>query len=150
MLERELAQGEAALARLEADRAQWVEADERRAELEVKLGRQRADLAEAERAEELAERRDGAQDRLHAPQASHGADELHALPWSVSRRHRVSVARLRAAVAHAQGLEFELSELQAEIDTAHEAAAAEAPDPVPPRPMRWLAAAALLVGLAGS
>ena len=36
MLEGELADGEAALARLEADRAQWVEAHERREELDVR------------------------------------------------------------------------------------------------------------------
>ena len=37
MLEGELANGEAALARLQADRAQWVEAHERREKLDLRL-----------------------------------------------------------------------------------------------------------------
>jgi DNA repair exonuclease SbcCD ATPase subunit len=63
MLERELAEGESALVRLQADRAAWVEATERRDELERKLTRQQADLVESQRAEELAQQRDTAQDR---------------------------------------------------------------------------------------
>ena len=53
--------------------------------------------------------------------------------------------QLRASVAQAQSLEFELSELQAEIDTAVEAADSAGPDLVPPHPMRWLGVSAVLV-----
>ena len=144
MLERELADGEAALARLQSDRAQWVEAHERRDELEVRLTRQQADLDEAQRAEALARKRDAAQDgyqRLkRVVELTEASEELrHELPTSLP------LAQLRTTVAQVQSLEFELSELQAEIDTAAEAAADEGPDLVPPRPMRWLAAAAMLV-----
>ena len=59
----ELATGEQALASLEADRASWVEAHERREELDVQLARHHADLYEAQRAEDLAARRDATQDR---------------------------------------------------------------------------------------
>ena len=141
MLERELAEGEGALARLQADRAGWVEANERRAELEIKLTRQQADLSEAQRAEAVAQKRADAQDRYtrlkRAAELTEAQEELQReLPTALP------LARLRTAVAHAQSLEFELSELQAEIDTAAEAAETEGPELVPPRPMRWLAAAA--------
>ncbi len=143
-LERDLAEGEAALARLEADRAQWVEANERREELELKLTRQQADLAEAQRALALAQKRDAAQDRYTrlkraAELTESQAEVRRELPTSLS------LAQLRTSVSRAQSLELELSELEAEIDTAVEAAQAEAPDLVPPRPMRWLGAAAMLV-----
>ena len=128
MLERDLADGEAALARLQADRAQWVEANERREELEIKLTRQQADLAEAQRAEALAQKRDAAAGSLHAPQAGRGADRGQAelrreLPTALP------LAQLRTTVSRAQSLEFELSELEAEIDTAVEAAAGRGPRP---------------------
>jgi DNA repair exonuclease SbcCD ATPase subunit len=143
-LEGDLAEGEAALARLEADRAQWVEANERREELEIKLTRQQADLAEAQRAQALAAKRDAAQDRYSRLKR---ATELTETQGEVQRELPTSLplAQLRTAVSRAQSLEFELSELEAEIDTAVEAAEAEGPDLVPPRPMRWLVAAALLV-----
>ncbi|MEX1296286.1 MAG: AAA family ATPase, partial [Candidatus Limnocylindrales bacterium] len=143
-LERELAEGESALSQLQADRAAWVEASDRRDELERKLTRVQADLSEAKRAEELARRRDAAQDRYdrlkRAAELTEEQGELRrGLPTSMSPE------QLRASVAHAQGLELELSELQAEIDSAVEAAAGAGPEIVPPRPMRWLAAGAALV-----
>ena len=58
LLETELATGEQALARLEADRAQWAEAHARREALDTQLAREQADLAEASRAEALAAQRD--------------------------------------------------------------------------------------------
>ena len=110
LLERELAEGEAALTRLEADRAHWVEASERRDELELELTRQQADLAEAQRAEGLAQERDAGQDRYErlkrAAELSVEEDELRrGLPTSLSPE------QLRANVAHVQGLEFELLSL---------------------------------------
>ncbi len=143
-LERDLAEGEEALGRLEADRAAWVVADERRAELDTTVNRLQADLAEARRAEALVERRDAAQARWQrlkrAAELSEEAAQLQrALPATVS------VTQVRSAVARLQALEYETSELEAEIATADEAAAIDEPAPVPPRPMAALAAAALLV-----
>lgn len=143
-LQRELTDGEAALVRLQADRAQWVEAAERREELDRKLSRQQADLSEAQRAEELAKQRDAAQERYdrlrRAVELIEQDDEIRAeMPTSLSPEE------LRTSVARAQNIELELSELQAEIDAAADAAASAGPDLVPPRPMRWLGAGALLV-----
>ncbi len=139
-----MAQGEGELSRLQSDRGQWVEADERRHELDRKLARLQADLTEAQRAEALAQKRDSARERharlKRAAELTADQDELQReLPANLP------LARLRTAVGHAQSLEFELSELQAEIDTAAEADAIGDPDLVPPRPMRWLGAAAALV-----
>jgi len=146
LLEAELANGERALTRLQADRAQWVEAHERREELDVQLTRQQADLAEAQRAGSLAERGAAAQaryDRLkRAAELTEQGDRLQGeLP------SRVPLPQLSSIVSRAHSLEFELSELEAEISTVAEAAAAEGPDLVPPRPMRALAIAAILVVL---
>jgi hypothetical protein len=146
LLERELAAGEAALARLEADRAQWVDANERSRELETKLIRQQADLAEAQRAVALAHKRDAAEDRYRrlkrAAELTEAQLELRrGLPTSLP------LAQLRTTVSRAQSLEFELSELEADIETAAEAAEDEGPDLVPPHPGRWLVAAAVLVAL---
>ncbi len=60
---------------------------------------------------------------------------------------RLPLAQLRSAVSRAHSLEYELSELDAEIGTGAEAATAERPEGVPPRPMRWLGLAALFVAL---
>jgi DNA repair exonuclease SbcCD ATPase subunit len=143
-LDRELVDGEAALTRLQADRAHWVEAHERREELDLRLSRQRADLSEAQRADSVSQKRDAAQDRYdrlkRAVELTQEANELRAdLPSTVP------LAQLRSTVSYVQGMEFKLSELEAEVDAATEMAAAEGPDLVPPRPMRWLAGAALLV-----
>ncbi len=143
-LERELADGESALVHLQADRAQWVEASERRDELERKLTRQQADLAEATRAEELAEQRDGAQERYERLKRAVELVEEE-LTLRAKLPTSLSPEELRTSVARAQNIELELSELQAEIDTAAEAAESPGPELVPPRPMRWLAAGALLV-----
>ena len=143
-LESELTNGERALSRLGADRATWVEAHERREDLDKQLNREQADLAEFQRAETLAERRDDAQDRWERLKR---AGEL----TTQKERHlheqsgTVPLAQLRSSVPRCQALEFELSELEAEIDTAVEAADVEGSDLVPPRPMAWLAAAAILV-----
>jgi DNA repair exonuclease SbcCD ATPase subunit len=143
-LERELAEGEDALGRLEADRAAWVEADERQRELDRRLGREQADLAEAERAVSLATARDAAQARYErlrrGCELTERSDELRrSLPTELP------AASLREAIARAQALEFELSELEAELDTAVEATAAEAPPELPRGPLPWLGAAALIV-----
>ena len=146
VLEAELANGERALTRLQADRAQWVEAHERRGELDVTLARQQADLAEAQRAQDLAARRDDAQDRYdRLRRAADLTEEGNRLQRELPTR--VPLPQLGSAVSRVHGLEFEISELDAEIGTAAEAAVAEGPDLAPPRPMRWLAAAAILVVL---
>ncbi|MGD8683684.1 MAG: AAA family ATPase, partial [Chloroflexota bacterium] len=141
-LEQDLAEGEAALARLEADRAAWVEADARLAELDLQLSRQQADLAEAQRAEELAERRDAAVARWErlkrAAELLEKGDRLRReLPSNVQ------LPQVRSSVPRLQALELEVSELEAEIATTVQAAG-EGGDQVPPRPMAWLAAAAVL------
>ncbi len=144
LLEEELATGEAALTRLQADRAAWVAAHERREGLEIKLRREQADLAEVRRAADLAERRAAAHERWErlkrATELKREAAELRReLPTDMP------LAQLRSVVARAHSLEFEASELEAEIDVAAESGAERDPEMVPPRPMRWLAAAALLV-----
>jgi len=150
MLEGELANGEAALERLEADRAQWVEAHERRGDLDVQLTLQAADLAEARRAEALATQRDQAQhryDRLkRAAELVEEGDRLHReMPIAMP------LPQLRSAVAQARDLELELSELEADLDAeaATDAAADDEPELKPPRPVRWLLIAIALLAIAG-
>ena len=57
------------------------------------------------------------------------------------------LAQLRSTVSRLSALEFETSELEAELATTAEAARADEPGDVPPRPMAWLSAAAILVVL---
>jgi uncharacterized protein YhaN len=144
-LERELIAGEAALARLEADRAQWAEAHERRQALELQLTRLQADLAEATRAERLALERDGAQERYdrlkRATELVEELDELRAA--SPTGR---PLPMVRDVVARAVNLDWELSELEAEravdgvspddADRAGVPAAAVSPERWP-SPGRW-------------
>ena len=145
-LERDVAEGEEALRALESDRAAWVEADERRVELEQQLTREQAELAEAVRAEGLATRRDEAQARYgrlrRATALVEESERLEAaLPTSLP------LPQLRAAVSRVGALEFEISELEADVATTAEAAASDEPDLVPPRPVVWLGAAIALVVL---
>ena len=113
-LEAEVATGEQALARLEADRAQWAEAHERRGGLEQQLARQQADLAEARRAGSLLAQRDAAQERYvqlkRAAELVVEADALQAeLPTSLP------LATLRPLAGRIGNLAFEVSELEAEL-----------------------------------
>ncbi len=120
LLESELATGEAALARLQADRAQWVEAHERREDLDTQLRRQQADLAEAQRAEALAQRRDAATERYERlKRAAALVEEEERLQQAMPRG--VSLAQLRTAAARAKSLQFEISELEADLSIAAEA-----------------------------
>lgn len=145
-LESELVKGEEALRQLQADRAQWVDADARRVKLEQQLSRQQADLAEAQRAEQLAQRRDEAQARYERlKRAVALLDEGAELRSAAATQ--LPLAQLRSTVSRLDALEFEISELEAEIATTAEAARADEPEEVPPRPMAWLAAAAVLVVL---
>lgn len=151
MLEGELADGEAALGRLAADRATWVEADERREEFDRQLTRQQADLAEAQRAEALLTRRDDAQERYDRLKRAVELEE-RAQQLQDEMPTRTPLARLRTDVNRATSLELELSELGADLDTeaAVLADAADEPELGPPRPARWLALAVLLLLLAGA
>jgi DNA repair exonuclease SbcCD ATPase subunit len=145
-LEADLLRGEESLRQLQADRALWVEADARRGQLEQLLNRQQADLAEAQRAEELAERRDAAQDRYERfKRAAVLLDESAELQRTAATS--MPLAQLRSTVSRLGVLEFETSELEAEVATTAEAASADEPEEVPPRPMAWLLAAAILVVL---
>jgi hypothetical protein len=163
LLETELATGEQALARLEADRAQWAEAHARREALDAQLTREQADLAEASRAEALATQRDEAQERyLKLKRAAELVEESDALRHELPTTKSLPV--LRSAVGRAANLAYEVSELEAELDVdveAAEAAEAQASPELPPHPGRWLALAvvslaagallgSLLGGLAGA
>jgi DNA repair exonuclease SbcCD ATPase subunit len=146
MLENELATGEGALSGLQADRAQWVEAHERREALDVQLVRQQAELEEAQRAQVLGQRREAAQDRY---------DRLRRAVDLTEERERLQRAlpsalplpQLRSAVSRARSLEYEISELDAEISVAANNDTASDADIVPPRPLRWLGLAVALVAL---
>ncbi len=147
MLEGELANGEAALARLGSDRAQWVTAHERREELEVQLRRQQADLAEAQRAEALAMRRDRAAEQYERlKRAASLVEEGERLRGHMPTA--IPLVQLRSAASHARGLDFEISELEAEVSIVDATAddGGELPT-APPRPLRWLALAAVFVAL---
>ena len=149
LLEGELAAGEAALQSLEADRAQWVEAVERRDALEVQLGHHQADLDEALRAESLARQRDDAQERWE--RLKRAAElELEAERLQASIPTALPLAQLRTDVARATSLEYEASELEANLDA--EALLRDEDDEVepPPRPAGWLALGAGLVLLAAA
>ncbi len=147
MLERELANGEAALAHLESDRAQWVAAHERREELDVQLRRQQADLVEAQRAEALALRRDRAAEQYERlERATSLVEESERLRGHMPSA--IPLAQLRSAASHARGLDFEISELEAEVSIGDATADEGDERPIaPPRPMRWLLLAAVLVAL---
>jgi hypothetical protein len=147
LLERELAAGEEALARLQADRAAWADSHARREALEVQLRRQQADLAEAQRAEELAQQRDRAADRYARLQRAVALIE-EAQQLQRAMPAAISLPQLRAAVSRASNLQYEMSELEAEVSVAADALSAEQePELTPPRPMRWLALATVFVAL---
>ena len=138
----ELATGEQALASLEADRASWVEAHERREELDVQLARHHADLDEAQRAEDLAARRDATQDRYERLRR---ASELVAQGNQLRRATPTDIPlpSLRTGVARVSSLDLDLSELDAELSVG--ALSAATSDAVKaPRPWRWFA---LAIGL---
>ncbi len=60
----------------------------------------------------------------------------------------VSLAQLRTATARAKSLQFEISELEADLSTAAEAGTVDIdPEMTPPRPLRWLVLAAVFVML---
>ncbi len=148
MLERELATGETALARLEADRAQWAEAHARREALDTQLVREQADLAEAARAEALAVAREQAQERYRqSKRAVELVEEADALGREAPTT--MPLPALRAAVNRATNLAYELSELEAELGVDAEAAEveAEASPERPPHPGRWLALAVALLAV---
>ncbi|HZW00253.1 MAG TPA: AAA family ATPase [Candidatus Deferrimicrobium sp.] len=144
LLETELTTGEEALARLEADRAQWAEAHARREALDTQLAREQADLAEASRAEALANQRDEAQERYlklkRAAELVEEADGLrHELPTAVS------LPVLRSAVGRATNLAFEISELEAALDVDVEVSLAAESAVVPAHPGRWLVIAVVFL-----
>ena len=147
LLERELTLGQDALDRLLADRSAAARARRRREELELQLRRQQAELAQTERAERLARQRDDAAERLalleRAVELTEEAERSQrAMPSGIT------LPQLRAAVTRASGLRYEISELEAEVSVAAEATATdERPEMAPPRPMRWLVLAAVLVAL---
>jgi DNA repair exonuclease SbcCD ATPase subunit len=143
-LEAEVATGEQALARLEADRAQWAEAHERRSGLEQRLARQVADLAEARRAGSLLAQRDAAQERYgqlkRATELVVEADALQAeLPTNLP------LATLRPLAGSIGNLAFEVSELEAELAVEAGPAATEESTAQAPHPGRWLLAAVILL-----
>ena len=136
LLEAELATGEQALARLEADRAQWAEAHARREALGTQLVREQADLAEASRAEALATQRDEAQARyLELKRAAELVDESDALRRDLPTT--VSLPVLRSAVGRAANLAFEVSELEAALDVDVEVAEAAESTVATASPVRW-------------
>ncbi|HKZ91257.1 MAG TPA: AAA family ATPase [Candidatus Limnocylindrales bacterium] len=143
-LEAELARGEQALARLEADRAQWAEAHERRAALDVEQTRQQVDLGEARRAETLVVQRDEAQARyVRLKRATELVEEADRLQRELPRD--LPLSSLRSAVSRAITLRFELSEVEADLGVDAEASVADEPEVKPPHPVRWLALAVGLV-----
>jgi DNA repair exonuclease SbcCD ATPase subunit len=139
MLEGELATGEAALARLEADRATWVEADERRAALDGQLRLQTARLEEAQRAVSLAIKRDEAQERYDRYKRATELEEQAARLQS-ELPTAMPLPQLRANVTSASSLEMELSEVGATLDAEADTREGDSADPAapPPRPARWL------------
>jgi DNA repair exonuclease SbcCD ATPase subunit len=145
-LESELVTGEQSLQRLEADRAQLAEAQERRASLDIQLSRQQADLAVARRAEALISQRDDAQsryDRLkRATELVEEADRLsHEMPTDVP------LTVLRTTVNRVTTLSFEVSEVEAEIG-AGQSTDTEAGEPALPRLIPWMVGAIGLIAAA--
>jgi uncharacterized protein YhaN len=142
-LEAQVQAGDAAMERLGADRAQWVAARERRLDLDAQLARQEAELAEAERAVKLVERRDEAQGRYERLRR---ASELLQAETQLQRTAPTAMplTELRTTVGRAGSLSFELSELEADLAIDVEAAAAAAERRRPPGPWRWIVIGALL------
>jgi recombinational DNA repair ATPase RecF len=143
-LEAEVAAGEQALARLEADRAQWAEAHERRIELEERLLHEQADLAEARRAQSLLVQRDAAEERYRqlkraAELAAEAAVLQAAVPTSLP------LSALRPLVGRAANLGYEVSEVEAELAVETKPADLEAAAGRAPHPGRWLMAAVVLL-----
>jgi recombinational DNA repair ATPase RecF len=143
-LEAEVATGEQALARLEADRAQLAEAHERRIGLDDRLVGEQADLAEARRAQSLVVQRDAAEERYRqlkrAAQLAAEAETLRAdVPTSLP------LSSLRPLVSRAANLGYEVSELEAELAVEAGPADLEAAAGRAPHPGRWLLAAVVLL-----
>jgi DNA repair exonuclease SbcCD ATPase subunit len=142
VLERELAQGEAALVRLESDRAGWVAAHQRRVELDRQVVQLQAEMAECDRAAALVDRREEAQARYERLRRACELDEeRRAIEESAPLR--MPLPQLRAHVARIESTVFEVSELEAALAVA-EAAGAPAELPVPAKPWPFIVAAALL------
>ena len=128
--------GDAALEQLEADRGRWVAAHEKRTVLDEQLARQEADLAEAERAVALVERRDSVQDayerlRRGVELVDEEAGLLGTAPTTIP------LAQLRTTVGRIGTLSYDMSELEADIEVGDEVAA---PEQVgrPSGPWRWI------------
>jgi hypothetical protein len=142
-LERELNQGEGALARLEADRGTWVAAHQRRLELDAQVARLEAEVAEHQRAADLVDRQEQAQARYERLRRACDLDEERRR-IEATGRPGMALSALRAQVSRVQGTVFELSELEAALSVGPEAAATPADLPVPPKPWPFIVAALLL------
>ncbi|MFV2062354.1 MAG: ATP-binding protein [Chloroflexota bacterium] len=148
MLEGELVGAEQALARLEADRAQWAEAHQRREGLDIQLTRQQESLAEARRAELLASESAATEDRYQRlRRASQLVDQENEVRRSSPTE--MPLPALRAGVARASSLDLDLSELDAELSIDSESDVAIDAGAKPPRAWRWVAIAVVVALAAG-
>lgn len=148
-LEGELANGEAELEALEADRSAWAEAHERRAGLDEQLQREEAELADAMRAQTMVSRRDEMQARYeHAKRAAELVGRENELRQRAPTP--IPLENLRNGVARASSLSLDISELEAELSVGAEGPSADGQGRGP-RPWPWVAmafVAALAAGLA--
>jgi hypothetical protein len=128
--------GEAALEQLEADRGRWVAAHEKRTALDEQLARQEAELAEAERAVALVERRDSAQDAYERLRRGvELVEEEEGLLGTAPTP--IPLAQLRTTVGRVGTLSYDMSELEADLEVTEEVAAPESVAR-PGGPWRWI------------
>jgi uncharacterized protein YhaN len=136
-------EGETALEQLEADRGRWVAAHEKRSGLDEQLARQETDLAEAERAAALVERRDGAQDAYERLRRGVELVEEEGR-LAASAPTTIPLAQLRTTVGRVGTLSYDMSELEADLEVGGEVAAAQQQPPQPTGPWRWIALGVVL------
>lgn len=136
-------QGEEALAGLEADRRALADARAARAALDAQLAEQREGLARAERAAQLATRADAATQRYgRYKKAAELGSEIDAL--DAAHPSPVPLEMIRPAVERMRELDFQLSEMRAEMAAEPDLSGYDA-SARPPRWRPWLWLAGLLV-----
>ena len=145
-LEAQVANGEAGLRQLDAERGTLAEARARRAAVEVELADQQQGLAHADRAVALLRRGDEAQRRYASYKR---AAELGAEIDDLEASHPADIAlpALRAGVDGLRSIEYRLSEIRAELASDPDVSSYQLNLPSP-RWQRWAFAALIFAAAA--
>lgn len=135
--------GEAALAELETDRRALAEARAVRVDLDAQLNEQREALARAERASQLAAKQADASRRYAVyRRAAELRDDIKKL--DAEHPSAIPLSQLKTRVEHLRSLEFDISEMRAELATEVDLSGYDVAITVP-RWQPWMIVGALLV-----